>query len=445
MYLVYQFAKVLVWISLRLYYPKATVLHPERLKFDHPAIVTSNHPNTLLDVLHVAYRTKKQVFFLANASMFASTLGNWFFSNFYCIPIKRQKDNNSKINNEDSFARCNDFLGNGGCLYIAPEGVSVMQRGLRPIKKGAARIALSAENQHNFQLGLKIVPVGLTYDKPNFFRSRLVVNVAEPIDISSFQTLYQKNPSEAATAITELMEQRLKANVINPTDEQEDHLLNLVEEIAFNENPPTGLAAYEQSKVLLQQLQEQKVQHPDTFALWKQNMTTYFNTLKQLKTNDKAVVNTRNKISLFKNVLLLILGLPFFLYGSLNNIFPVLSTLAMTRKVNAYVGYNSTIKILAGLFIFFPIFYGLQTYAVYQFSHSTLWTILYFASLIPMGLVAWEYGLVAKQTLKTWRFKQFLKQKPLKAESIFEQRKKLNSFIKTKNKKHVITKNQFSK
>lgn len=422
MYLIYQIAKILVWISFRLYYPKANVLNSERLKFDHPAIVVSNHPNTLLDVLNVAYRCKKQVFFLANASMFSTKLTNWFFTHFYCIPIRRKKDKNTNINNDESFARCDEFLSNNGCLYIAPEGVSVMQRGLRSIKKGAARIALSAENQNNFQLGLKIIPVGLTYDAPNYFRSKLTVQVAEPIDISSFQNLYQQNPSQAATAITQLMEERLKASLLTPKDETEDQLLHFIEEIERNEHPTKGLATYEQSEVLLHQLQQKSTLHPDRFASWQKKISAYFGTLNQLNVNDKAVFDTKNNISLVKDILLLALGLPIFLYGFLNNALPVLTALAITRKANAYVGYNSTIKILAGLFLTFPLFYGLQIYLVYQYSHSALWTLLYLVSLVPLGLFAWKYWLLAKQTIRTWRFKRFMKQKPKEAKAILENR-----------------------
>lgn len=422
MYLIYQIAKFLVWLSFRIYYPKSTVRHLERLKFDHPAIVVSNHPNTLLDVLHVAYRSRKQVFFLANASMFATRFGNWFFNHFYCIPIRRKKDNNTKINNKESFARCNEFLGSGGCLYIAPEGVSFMQRGLRPVKKGAARIAIGAEAQHHFNLGLKIVPVGLTYDAPNYFGSRLFVEVAEPIDISSFKDLYQENPSKAVNEINQLMANRLQASMINPQDETEDKLLHQIEEIDRNEQARDGVATYERSQLLLERLQEKRKQAPTNFQAWTQSIKAYFDSLKKLGINDQAVYEVKHRKSLLKNVLLLVLGLPFFLYGFLNNLLAITLPLVIVRKVNPYVGYNSTIKILAGLFLSFPLFYGLQTYVFHQYFGSTLWTLIYFISLVPMGLVAWHYYLLFKQSIRTGRFKTFNRKNPVTAKRLFEQR-----------------------
>ena len=109
-------------------------------------------------------RSNRQVAFLANASLFASSFANWFLSQ-YCVPIQRKTDvANKNVDNDKSFERCDAFLSNGGCLYIAPEGTSDMERRLRPIKTGTARIALSAEAKNAFQLGLKIIPVGLTYD-----------------------------------------------------------------------------------------------------------------------------------------------------------------------------------------------------------------------------------------------------------------------------------------
>ncbi|MFK8105018.1 MAG: 1-acyl-sn-glycerol-3-phosphate acyltransferase, partial [Saprospiraceae bacterium] len=172
LYLFYHSVRLLALTIFRLFYGKKTILNQKNLKVDYPCILVSNHPNTLHDPLHVAAKVDHRiVHFLVNAGLFATPFTNWFFSTFYCIKIERPQDvKGGKISNEKAFEACDIFLRQGGCLYIAPEGTSRVERHIRKMKTGAARIALSAERHNNYQLGLKILPVGLNYDNPTKFR-----------------------------------------------------------------------------------------------------------------------------------------------------------------------------------------------------------------------------------------------------------------------------------
>ena len=86
-------------------------------------------------------------------------------------------------NNEDAFVKAYDLLESGGVLTIFPEGITQNEPFVSPIKTGAARIALQAESQRG-PLGIKIVPVGLVYDNKSKFRSRVLLQIGNPIDLS---------------------------------------------------------------------------------------------------------------------------------------------------------------------------------------------------------------------------------------------------------------------
>ena len=61
------------------------------------------------------------------------------------IPINRPMDNRTEgVSNTDSFEACYKILSEGKTLVIFPEGNSVMERFLRELKTGTARIALEA-------------------------------------------------------------------------------------------------------------------------------------------------------------------------------------------------------------------------------------------------------------------------------------------------------------
>jgi glycerol-3-phosphate O-acyltransferase/dihydroxyacetone phosphate acyltransferase len=58
----------------------------------------------------------------------------------------------------------------GECVTIFPEGTTVFEPHLLPLKTGAARIALGYSAAYSESPELSIVPVGLTYLDRNRFR-----------------------------------------------------------------------------------------------------------------------------------------------------------------------------------------------------------------------------------------------------------------------------------
>ncbi len=50
-----------------------------------------------------------------------------------------------------------------GVIIIHPEGLCVNEKRVRPLRKGIGRIAFGAEEENNWNLNLKIVPVALNY------------------------------------------------------------------------------------------------------------------------------------------------------------------------------------------------------------------------------------------------------------------------------------------
>ena len=195
----------------RIYYREIIILHPERTKIEHPTLLASNHPSTLTDPLHVGSILSVHPHFLINAGMVQHWFTNWFFNTFYCIPIARSKDTGDrKVDNANSFSRAIEHLDKGGSIFIAPEGISNLNRRLQELKTGLARIALSTENEKDFKLGLQIQPFGLNYTGQRYFRSSVVVNCGVPFTIEQYQEAYEKEPRETVRQLTEDLAARMR-------------------------------------------------------------------------------------------------------------------------------------------------------------------------------------------------------------------------------------------
>ena len=68
--LLYRFLRMLVRVTLRIFYKEFFVLGREKLPSEGPIIMVANHPNTLMDPLIVASLLKQRAGFMGNGSLF---------------------------------------------------------------------------------------------------------------------------------------------------------------------------------------------------------------------------------------------------------------------------------------------------------------------------------------------------------------------------------------
>lgn len=411
MYIVYEFLKRIVKLALWIYYPHKKVIHRDVLRFKGPAILVSNHQNTLMDPLNTAAMAREQVFFLANAGLFKSKFGNWFFNTFFCIPIQRTLDTNGKpINNKDSFKRADAHMERGGTLYIAPEGTSWMKRHLHKFKTGTVRIAFSAESKNDYQLDLKIIPVGLNYSSHTDFRSSLFVIAGEPLYVRDWAEDYAREPIDTVKTVTQELEDRIRSMMIDTLDEEEDLFLHRLEEILQNSKPVGLEKHFHRTQKLLARLRIWQLTERETYEHFRTQTSNYFAEMRKNKVTDYAVAHTPDRRLAIKFVGL-ILGFPLFLYGYLNNFLPAFipaqTMRFLQKRFNFYIGYTSTVKFSLGVFLF-PLFYWLQSeWVAQQFSTAISWW--YLLSLPVTGWFALQYQAFAKKVLATLRL-QMLKQ-----------------------------------
>lgn len=372
-------------------------------------IIVSNHPNTLLDPLNTASRIKQHSFFLANASLYKSAIGNWFFTTFYCVPIERPKDRGGrKISNADSFAKCDEHLSKGGCLYIAPQGYSQIKRRIDEIKTGTARIALNAENSSGWSLGLEILPFGLNYKSPRFFRTDLLINIGTPIRVADYQEAYLEDAYQAAKKLTKDLQVAMELLLPDTKDDEEDAFVKQLEAIRQTELPLEMAPAFQRSKKMIQRLHGAETTFYDKI---KSATESYRNELMTQQIDDQAAMKALSikKYNFYlKNIGFFILGFPLFLYGAINHILLAGIPAILPKIMKLYPGYDSNIKTVSGM-VLWPILYWLQGKFVHNLTGEWWITLLYLITLYPLGVFAWKYKKQIKYFFKINRATAFLK------------------------------------
>jgi hypothetical protein len=132
------------------------------------------------------------------------------------LPLRRATDERSARNldparNRETFRAINEALGRGGAILIFPEGKTHDAPSLAPLKTGAARMAIDARDVGGAR-ELAVVPIGLTFERKDAPRTRVLVKVGEPIVIDEWRPAPPLRPVEGLTAE---IDARLRALTLN--------------------------------------------------------------------------------------------------------------------------------------------------------------------------------------------------------------------------------------
>src|SRR5439155_15620728 len=129
--------------------------------------------------------------------------------------------------NVQSIEAAGSFLARGDTVGIFPEGKSHDLPKVEQVRTGAARIALQTA-----QLGvndLKIVPLGINYERKERLRSAVWVCVGEPIDVRSWLKEHPDEERRVMRGLTLEIDRRLKELVVHLQEESWEPFLHDLE------------------------------------------------------------------------------------------------------------------------------------------------------------------------------------------------------------------------
>lgn len=241
--MLYQVLRAAADVALRWYYADVVVQGAERIPASGPLLVVSNHPNALVDALLVCTTLERRVLLTAKATLFEQPTLAWLLRQAGVVPLRRAKDELaarhggelSAARNTESFRLVTAALVGGNAVLVFPEGISHDQPSLAPLKSGAARMAITALDAG--ARGLRVLPVGLVFERKERLRSRILVRIGEPIDLEAWVA-----DSDAGTAsrLTAAMDAAMRHVTLNFATEARAHrAIALAEALAaITEAPP---------------------------------------------------------------------------------------------------------------------------------------------------------------------------------------------------------------
>lgn len=412
-------------LSLKVYFRKKHIQGLENIPKEGPFLIVANHPSSFLDAISIAVIINQKISFLAKSTIFKNKLFAKLLYKINLVPIFRAQDNPNQLKeNTAVFETCYKKLGDKGVIMIFPEGTSESERRLRPIKTGAARIALGTAKATNFNLNVKILPVGLNYSKSSKFRSELSIEFGKTLDTKGYIESYKLNEVKTSRELTNKIEDSIKQLIINIDQKEHNELVEKLEIIYKTKLALESILPIYTSQEIVKGVKHFQEQNNTVFKDTKFKIDNYFEKLSQLNISDKNIGKGHERPNLLfnalKSVIKLILGFPIWLAGTIHSFLPYKLTRTLALSITKEEAFYGALLMSIGtlLFVCFYSTYILLSWVIFQ---NPILTLVYCICLPFLGIFTIYYSRFYRRFYYNWKFfSKYYSKKQLISELIKE-------------------------
>lgn len=311
----YRFVRAIVSAALRLFYRLEVVRLVDDLS--GPVMFVGNHPNSLIDPALVFVVTDRQVTFLAREPLFRVPVMGFVLRGIGALPVYRKQDSpNLMAKNDGTLDAAAKALIEKKAITIFPEGKSHSAPQLSDIKTGCARIALKVARAG---LAMRIIPVGLTYEQKQRFKSKVHIEVGQPLLVQAAPPgLEGEAEIEWVQKLTARVGDALRGVTLNLENWDDLALVQTADQLfalrnGFREEDPERLRMLAKGAAILRHEQ------PERFDEIKEDLMSYRTRLEMIhaRASDLVVTYRNRNVGVFvlRNIAALTLGFPLFALG----------------------------------------------------------------------------------------------------------------------------------
>jgi len=428
----YRIGRWVVRLGLGFYFSRIERFHAERVPLEGPVVFASNHPNSLADAFVVGTSVPRKVNFVATIQLFRLKLVRWFLSQCGVIAINRVKDDPRAMRSVlDTFEACFRVLERGEAIGIFPEGITHSDPQLKTVKTGTARMTLELEHRHGGRLGLRIVPVGLTFSAKEVYRSEVLVHFGEPIRVADCLAGYPERKHECIQALNGELERRIQALILHLPRLERSRVVEAVKRLYLDRLRVGNRVVHEPvspraEELLLTQRIASAVDHvfaerPEVAAAFVRKLDRYERWLQRLRLSEQDLSSLEHS-GILKTLLWgagALLFLPLAVYGWLHRVLPyafIRWTVTRYARTPSDETQVTTASILSGA-IGFGVFYSLCAAIFFRFFGwpATFW---YALSLPVASLAAHYYWRELRRLASSVRASAVMLRAPLAARGL---------------------------
>lgn len=355
-------------LILKTFFRQIELVGAENVPATGPLLVAANHGNSLVDPMLVFGFLPRPSRFLAKSTLWRHPAAKYLVRLAAAIPVYRRQDPGDSSRNVEAFARSHEELAAGGVIAIFPEGLSHSEPALAPLKTGVARIALGAERRFG-PLGISIVPVGLNFEDPETFRSRVLIQIGERISVPVTGGDDGEN-KERVRALTAEVEAALRRVTLNYDSWRQAELLDCAAQVYSRGEVEAPLrqrlsAEFDLKRGFLAGYRRLETEDPELVRPVLAATERYDGLLRDVGLEDRHVAATypRALVARFvvRHLWSLTLRRPLALAGLVLNWLPYRIPGWVTRLARVEPDARATWKVLISV-VLFPLFWALESF-----------------------------------------------------------------------------------
>jgi len=207
---------------------------------DAPVLLVQNHTNGLVDASFLMSANRRPIRILVKYKLMTTPMIGWMLRRMDAVPMYRKKDGVDTRQNAKSFEAIDRALAEGAVIALFPEGESLDAIALRDLRSGVARMALSADEARP-GLGVRIVPVGVTYEERDRYRTLASALIGPAIDPVAVAAADGGDKRARTAAVLEATAEGLRALTLQADDEEQYRATVALERIRAVDGVPLGL------------------------------------------------------------------------------------------------------------------------------------------------------------------------------------------------------------
>ena len=389
-----------------LIYNKVIVNGLENIPKNKPIIFSPNHQNALSDPMAILLNTRLQPVWLARADIFKNKTAAAILKFLKIMPVYRMRDGKENLaKNDETFANSVRVLENNSALGLFPEAAHSGKRQMLVHKKAVPRIAFMAEEKANYNLDIQIIPTGIYYSSYWKFNRNLIVNFGKPIPVNEFLEEYKQNESAAILSLRQRILDEMQSVVLEIKSTRHYDDFETIREIygkhylKRQKQKYSVLNLFKSDQKLVKKLDALEVKNPEVTEKLVEMANDYVSKIKKLKIRSWLLEKSyRNLAKIGFDNIILILGLPIFLFGFIFNSIPFFAIDFITRKKIKDIAFWSTFFLVLGI-ILFPIFYLLEFFAL-SWLIPGVWLKIAFIVAMPFaGKLAYLWYILFRKTV----------------------------------------------
>lgn len=220
--MLYHLVRPVARYVLRYYYRNIDLTGLENIPPNAAVILAANHPTAFIEPCVLACFQPRTLWFLARGNLFKNGFFTALLNAVNILPVYRLEDGGyEKLkDNYDTFGACYRALSKQRAIMILAEGRCIHEKNLRPLRKGAARIALGALHRDPALREVYIVPVGCNFTSADRVRGQVMIRCGEPILASDYLDEYRRGEATAIKNLTSHLRARLSPLVVQFPDQE---------------------------------------------------------------------------------------------------------------------------------------------------------------------------------------------------------------------------------